>query len=229
MSERAFGIPVLVACMGVAPLAASAGDAAQAKVYTFQLEADDNGAPASLQLAGEGDATSLQLQRELSKWLVERDGAGRVTTFVRVNAVPASADAPARILSATTGPAPKALSLPDYPSNARRLGHEGVVVVEVAMDASGAVGDARVHDTFGKVDRAMANAALAAARQWSFRPERIDGAPQAAKLLMPVCFTVGQGKACEWTGPNDQALGRDSVVALAPAARLANPANYALK
>ena len=102
-------------------------------------------------------------------------------------------------------------------------------MLEVAVGTDGAVSAARVHDTVGSIDRAMAESALAAARSWTFRQEVVDGVAQQGKLLMPVCFTVNASSACNWTGPNDQAFGRDSMVALSPAARLASPARYALK
>lgn len=232
MGKHGIGAMGLVAaCMALSAPAASAGDAA-ARVYTFQVEVDRSGALTSVQPAGgAGDATTTaQLQRELATWVFERNGgsaSGSVSTWVRVTALPAAGGSAARILSASVGPAPDALNLPDYPDNARRLGHEGVVVLELAVDADGAVQKASVHQTAGRINRAMANAALAAARGWSFRPERIDGAPQAGTLLMPVCFSVSAVPACQWTGPNDQALGRDAVVALAPTGRLTSPASYA--
>lgn len=224
---------LVAACMALSVPVASAGDAGEPQVYTFQVEVDGNGVPASVQAAGSTHdaATIEQLRQELSAWLFERKGAtgDTIGTWMRVNAIPAREGVAARILSASAGPAPAALSRPDYPANARRLGHEGVVVLELAVDASGSVQAAAVRDTFGRVDRAMANAALTAARGWSFRPERINGAPQAGTLLMPVCFSVSSDRACEWTGPNDQALGRDAVVALAPIGRLSSPAAYAFK
>ena len=230
MNKCVLGMLGLATCMAMAPLLAHAGDAAQ--VYTFRVDVDGNGVLWSVQPVGPNDATTAQLQRELTDWLVERSGdagGGAVTTWVRVNAIPGRDGASTRVLSASAGPAPEALTRPDYPANARRQGREGVVVLELAMDADGAVADAAVHGTFGAVDRAMANAALAAARNWSFRPETVDGAPQAGKLLMPVCFTVSDARACEWTGPNAQLLGRDNVLALAPAVRLTLPAGYAVK
>ncbi len=219
------GSGLMATCMAMAPLA-MAGDA---QLYTFRVDVDANGAMSSVQPVGASDATAAQLQGELAGWLFERPAGEAVTTFVRVSAIPAGEGTAPRILSASAGPAPDALSSPVYPESARRVGRQGVVVLELSTDANGTVQDVSVHDTVGQVDRAMANAAMAAARQWSFHPERINGAPQAGKLLMPVCFTVNASNACEWTGPNDQALGRDGLVALQPAARLASPASYALK
>lgn len=227
-------IGLAAACVAMLPLAAIAGDATDAQVYTFQVEVDGKGVLTYVApVDGAGDATTAQLQRELSGWLFERSGAARagdkITTWVRLKAIPANEGVAAQILSATAGPSPDVLTRPAYPANARRLGHEGVVVLELAMDANGAIRDASVHETFGQIDRAMANAALAAARNWSFRTERVNGASQSGKVLMPVCFTVSEVQACEWTGPNHQALGRDTVLALAPAVRLVNPSSYAVK
>lgn len=226
------GSGVMAACLAMAPLAMASG-IGDAQVYTFKVEIDARGAMSSVQPLGASDATTAQLQRELAGWLFERPAgvaAGDVvTTFVRVSAIPAGEGSATRIVSASAGPAPDALTSPAYPESARRVGRQGVVVLALSTDADGAVREVAVHDTVGEIDRAMAKAAVAAARGWSFHPERINGAPQAGKLLMPVCFTVSAANACAWSGPDDQAFGRDSVVALSPAARLASPASYALK
>ena len=87
------------------------------------------------------DATSRQLRAELTKWIFvpSANATSSVTTWVRVNAIPASSDAPARVLSANAGPAPDRLSKPAYPAHAQRKGYEGVAVLEVVVGADGAV------------------------------------------------------------------------------------------
>ncbi|GHB97323.1 TonB family protein [Thermomonas carbonis] len=210
----------------LATLAAAAGQPQQAKVYTFQVELDERGALLSATpLRDAADATTTQLQQALRDWVfrpAQRDGTPiRTTTWVRVTAIPGEGTDSAQVLSATAGPAPDSLRKPAFPVAAQVRGQQGVIVLQIDMDAQGRVRAVDVHDTVGGVNLAMANAAMAAARDWTFRPERVNGEPQAGRLLMPVCFVSSSNKqACAWTGPDAQAFGRDTVLALDPAVRL---------
>lgn len=210
----------------VATLAAAAGQPQQAKVYTFQVELDARGALVSATPVRDADdGTTRQLQAELRDWVfrpAQRDGAPvRTSTWVRVTAIPVDGAKSARVLSATAGPAPESLRKPAFPVAAQVRGQQGVIVLQLDMDAQGRVRDVDVHDTVGDVNLAMAKAAIAAARDWTFRPEQVDGKPLAGRLLMPVCFVSSANKqACAWTGPDAQAFGRDTVLALDPAVRL---------
>lgn len=216
----------------LAPLASASEPAPQ--VYTFQVEFDGSGALRSATPVGSVDAPTAQLLRgELGTWLFEptaQAGDAVTATWVRISAVPAGNGVAARVLSANVGPSPDVLSKPVFPKNAQRLGHEGVVVLEIETGPDGKVASAKLHDTVGKIDRAMANAALAAAADWSFRPERIDGAPQASRLLMPVCFVASsEESACAWTGPDNQQFGRNAIYTFNPAARVTSSTSYAVK
>ena len=220
------------ACVA-ASVTAAAAEPQQAKVYTFNVELDASGAPVSATPTRDGSAAvNRQIQQELRGWVfrpAQRNGEPvRTSTWLRVTAIPAEDGAAARILSATVGPAPQMLSKPVFPAAAQLRGREGVVVLALDMDAQGHVQDVVVYDTVGEVTRAMANAAIAVARAWTFRPEQVEGAPQAAKLLMPVCFVATEaGDACSWTGPDQQSFGRYTVLTLNPAARLEIPLAYA--
>ena len=70
-------------------------------------------------------------------------------------------------------PVPVTVGSPAFPPDAFC---GGVVLVEVEMDATGAVCDARVLASAPPFDRAS----LDAARQFRFRPGRVDGVPAAA-------------------------------------------------
>jgi TonB family protein len=224
---------MLAGCVAVLPLATMCGEL-QSKVYTYQVELDANGALLSATpLRNRDDPTTRQLQDELGNWVfqpAERDGRPlRTSTWVRVTAIPDADGAAPKVLSATAGPAPDALRKPDFPAAAQVRGHNGVVVLELQMDARGRIETAAVRDTVGNVNRAMAEAALAAARNWTFHPERVAGVALASKLLMPVCFAGSAEQDCDWTGPESRVYGRDTVLALDPAARLTNPVAYAGK
>ena len=72
---------------------------------------------------------------------------------------------------------------PEYPPIAKAAGVQGVVVVEVLIDAAGRVRDARVLNSIPLLDKA----ALDAVRQWEFTPTVIDG--EASPVI--VTATVG--------------------------------------
>ena len=78
-------------------------------------------------------------------------------------------------------PSPTAMVPPAYPP--RAVG-DGVVTVELAIDASGAVRQARVVQSAGGFD----SAALDAARQWRFRPAQRAGAAVPANAYIVFGF-----------------------------------------
>lgn len=215
----------------LAPLAATAADPAPAsRVYTFEVTLDARGSVESARPAHAGhDPTYARITEELRSWAFQAgtlDGVPQpTTTWVRVLVDAGTAGQAARILSASAGPAPERLQHPVFPAAAQRRGHHGVVVLELQTDQTGRVTDSRVHDTVGPISRAMGQAALQASRQWSFRPERVAGVPQASTLLMPVCFTAPPvSEDCTWSGPEARSYGRDTVLALDPVARVTRSA-----
>ena len=216
------------ACVAVS-FAAVAAEPKQARVYAFNVELDVSGAAVSVTPTREESAAiNHQIREELRGWVfrpAQQNGEPvSTTTWLRVTAVPGEDGFAARILSASVGPLPQTLSKPLFPTAAQLRGNDGVVVLSLDMNAQGRVQDVVVYDTVGDVTRAMANAALAVARAWTFRPEQVEGVPQAAKLLMPVCFVATEaGDTCSWTGPDDQSFGRYTVLTLNPAAQLEIP------
>lgn len=219
-----------VACMSALAVCgpASAADRAGARVHTFEVALDAQGAVRSVRDARGGEDTdALRIAGQLRDWVFKTATAGGIpqptTTWVRVVTDASAEGSVPRLLSATAGPAPERLVQPAYPAFAQLGGKHGVVVLELRMDADGRVRETRVRDTVGPVSRAMANSALQASREWTFRPERVAGVAQAATLLMPVCFTPGGGgQECGWSGPDAQRYGRDTVLALDPVARLSS-------
>lgn len=216
------------ACAVGAVATPMAAHAEATRVHTFEVGLDARGAVQSVRpVRGEADGDAQRIAGELRDWVFRTariDGVPQpTTTWVRVVAARA-ADGLPRVVSATAGPAPDHLVLPAYPAFAQLGGKHGVVVLELQMDAGGQVTAGRVRDTVGPVSRAMATAAVQAAREWTFRPERVAGVAQAATLLMPVCFTPSGGtQDCAWSGPDAAVHGRDTVLALNPVARLDPP------
>jgi len=77
---------------------------------------------------------------------------------------------------------------PRYPSRARRRGLEGRTVIEVEVLESGAPGRLWVITSSGH--GVLDSAALAAIRQWAFRPSLRDGRPARAVVRVPILFRL---------------------------------------
>lgn len=75
---------------------------------------------------------------------------------------------------------------PDYPSEAFVKKIQGVVTVEILIDAGGRVVRARVTRSVPELDAA----ALDAVRRWVFSPAVKSGQPVATLALAPVTFTL---------------------------------------
>lgn len=76
---------------------------------------------------------------------------------------------------------------PEYPAAARAAKQEGRVMVEMVVDAEGGVTDVRVARSENPV---FDEAALAAVRQWRFKPGLDEGKPVAFGLVGPVEFRL---------------------------------------
>lgn len=76
---------------------------------------------------------------------------------------------------------------PVYPDEARRAGLEGLVILEVGIDANGRVYDAVVVQPAG---HGFDEAAVQAMKKSSFHPARRGNEPVAVRLRIPVRFTL---------------------------------------
>jgi len=122
----------------------------------------------------------------VNNWSFEpaRDETGSIESHVLV----AACYRPAVLMAGPEGQAPSVSASADVPSPTtmvppgyppRALG-DGVVIIELAIDASGAVKDARVVRSAGGFD----SAALDAARQWQFRPAQRAGVAVPAHVYL---------------------------------------------
>lgn len=85
-------------------------------------------------------------------------------------------------------PTPAYQPKPPYPDFARRLGHEGRVVIRIQVLASGAVAAARIERSSGYA--VLDEAALATIKRWRFRPAQRGGQPVDATLNVPITFRL---------------------------------------
>lgn len=112
-----------------------------------------------------------------------------------VTSVPVMSFAPnapaASATSVTSAPVPVHTVAPEYPISHRRDGIEGSVHVICRIDATGrllSVETGRYSD-FGFVE-----AALAAVRQWRFKPALRDGVPVEMDVTIPIRFALDPGE-----------------------------------
>ncbi len=80
---------------------------------------------------------------------------------------------------------------PDYPAEAKRLRQEGVVMVNVSVNAEGRVTDASLAHSSGFP--LLDQAALQAVHHWTFEPARAMGIPVASKPAVPIRFKLPPG------------------------------------
>ena len=102
---------------------------------------------------------------------------------VTPSAVPSSGVPTAR--KNTNVEAPEAIErvAPVYPEEAKRAGIEGEVIVQCFVGANGAVGETRIEKSIPALDAA----AIAAVKQWRFKPAlSADGKPAAVWVAIPI-------------------------------------------
>lgn len=77
---------------------------------------------------------------------------------------------------------------PRYPAQARRRNQEGVVLLEVRLDAGGAQREIRLLRSSGFPS--LDSAALKAVAEWRFHPEVIDGQGVPSRVQIPIEFAL---------------------------------------
>jgi len=76
---------------------------------------------------------------------------------------------------------------PPYPSKARKVGLQGIVIVEVIIDPEGCVRHPRVLKGLPfDLDRV----ALTAVQSWTFQPAMLEGRPRAVHYVLTVPFAL---------------------------------------
>lgn len=96
-----------------------------------------------------------------------------------------AAGAPALAQPKTEPPVPVRTVPPDYPSELRREGVSGLVMLKCNIDEKGDVTETAVekssHEAFDKP-------AIAAVKRWKFKPAKQDGTPVPIKVSIPIKF-----------------------------------------
>jgi protein TonB len=94
---------------------------------------------------------------------------------------------PAFAQSKTEPPVPVRTVAPEYPTQLKRDGVSGIVMVKCTIDEKGNVTDTHVEKSSNEAFDAPAEAAL---KKWRFKPAQQDGAPVAVKVSIPVKFVI---------------------------------------
>ncbi|RKH07792.1 energy transducer TonB [Corallococcus sp. CA047B] len=94
---------------------------------------------------------------------------------------------PINLPESATPPEPLSANLlPEYPSDARSKGQEGLVILKGVVEVDGRVTGLKVM----RGDEPFASAALAAVRTWRFRPAVVSGQPTAVFRIFKVPFRL---------------------------------------
>ncbi|WP_164011324.1 TonB family protein [Pyxidicoccus trucidator] len=95
--------------------------------------------------------------------------------------------APINLPESATPPEPLESNLiPEYPSEARSKGQEGLVILKGVVEVDGRVTQLKVM----RGDEPFASAALAAVKAWRFRPAVVSGQPTAVYRIFKVPFRL---------------------------------------
>jgi TonB family protein len=78
---------------------------------------------------------------------------------------------------------------PDYTDEAKAARIQGSVWVKAVVQADGDVGNVRVTRSLD-TEFGLDNAAVAAAKQWKFKPGTKDGKPVAVEITIELTFTL---------------------------------------
>ena len=131
---------------------------------------DDEGSPEGME-GGVAGGTVGGIPGGVIGGVVGGTGTGPVPWSVPVN------DEPPRALSTPR---------PAYPNDAFAKKVEGIVLLEILIDESGRVAEARILHSIPLLDRA----ALEAVKCWRFRPATRQGHPVAALARAPITFRI---------------------------------------
>lgn len=85
-------------------------------------------------------------------------------------------------------PVPVRTVSPVFPSDMRRDGISGIVMVSILIDEKGNVQEPKVEKTSND---AFSAPALDALKKWKFKPAKKAGEPVALRVSIPIKFNVG--------------------------------------
>jgi protein TonB len=99
-------------------------------------------------------------------------------------------DKPFNYVSYEDPPEPINPIVPEYPEFAKRVGIEGIVVLQVYVYADGTIGQIEVLRSLMKGPGGLDEAAINAVKQWKFQPGKAGGKAVDTQVLIPIEFTL---------------------------------------
>ena len=115
--------------------------------------------------------------------------AGAIVTGVDSPGVAGGSLRPRPINLPESATPPKELSsnlLPEFPSDMRAKGQEGMVILKLVVEADGSISNVKVM----RGEEPFVGAALAAVRTWRYEPALVDGQPTAVFRIVKVPFRL---------------------------------------
>ncbi|MBY5992439.1 energy transducer TonB [Ferrimonas balearica] len=82
---------------------------------------------------------------------------------------------------------------PGYPTEMARRGKEGMVILDLVIDAQGFVAESRVRESTG--GKAFERSAIKALEGWRYAPRFEDGEPVAAETMVRLDFSLNRGRS----------------------------------
>lgn len=130
----------------------------------------------------------LEPYHRLAQFYARRAGAMQSAAAVRAPAAEKAAEPDERGIYRIGGslPQPRREGTPVYPADAKAVGVEGVVILDIVVSPEGAVTDARVLRSIPLLDAA----AIKAVREWRYEPTIMNGQPVAVRQTVTVNFTT---------------------------------------
>jgi TonB family protein len=151
-----------------------------------QIEAAED----TLVSARRRDADALEPYKRLAQFYARRVAALQTPVKEAMAASPKSAtrDDEGNFHVGGVIQPPRRLDRPVYPVDAQNAGVSGVVVVDILIDGTGAVTDAKVVRSIPLLDEA----AVEAVHNWHFQPTLVNGQAVPVRMNVSVAFTTSQ-------------------------------------
>ncbi|PTX91477.1 TonB family protein [Opitutus sp. ER46] len=169
----------------------TAGNEPQAQV-AVTLAVDPNGSVTTVKLPDNvEDEAATVIEQAVKSWRFAP---------ARNNGTPIPAELKMKVVCLPPPSAPWALTTPAkpltrmpprYPAAMRRYGFEGTVTVDFVVSESGKVERATVRSS---TNPAFNRPALAAVREWTFRPAERAGKAVKSRIRVPIQFTLNRGR-----------------------------------
>ena len=136
------------------------------------------------------DPDALEPYRQLAQFYVRRAAAMQTPVKEAMANSPKSAARDEAGNFRVGGPIqpPRRMDRPVYPADAQAAGVSGVVIVDILIDGTGTVTDARIVRSIPALDAS----AIEAVHNWHFQPTLVNGQPVPVRMNVSVAFTLSQ-------------------------------------